>query len=231
MFVDADWLRAELEAGRSFGEIGAALGMDDSSVAYWAKKHGLRSSHAERHAAKGAVDRTELERLARAGATLREMATALERSVATIRYWLRRWEIERPPRRSRRPADPATAPPVVEMDCRRHGRVDFRLEGRGYYRCKACRAERVSAWRRRVKQTLVAEAGGSCVACGYDACPAALQFHHLDPREKSFILSREGVTRSIAEARAEARKCVLLCANCHAEIEVGHRALPAREAA
>jgi hypothetical protein len=36
----------------------------------------------------------------------------------------------------------------------------------------------------------------------------------------------EGVTRSRAEARAEARKCVLLCANCHAEVEAGYRSLP-----
>lgn len=77
-----------------------------------------------------------------------------------------------------------------------------------------------------MKQTLVAEAGGACVACGYDACVAALQFHHLYPSEKSFMVSREGVTRSIAEARTEAEKCVLLCANCHAEVEVGYRTLP-----
>jgi hypothetical protein len=31
----------------------------------------------------------------------------------------------------------------------------------------------------------------------------------------------EGVARSLVRARAEARKCVLLCANCHAEVEAG----------
>jgi hypothetical protein len=114
----------------------------------------------------------------------------------------------------------------VELDCKRHGRVKFRLEGRGYYRCTRCRAERVSAWRRRVKRTLVREAGGRCTLCGYDRCVAALQFHHLDPSEKAFMVSREGVTRSMAEARTEAEKCILLCANCHAEVEVGYRRLP-----
>lgn len=68
---------------------------------------------------------------------------------------------------------------------------------------------------------LVAEAGGACVICGYERCPAALQFHHLQPSDKSFVISRRGVTRSLDEARAEAAKCVLLCANCHAEVEVG----------
>ena len=107
------------------------------------------------------------------------------------------------------------------MTCERHGRTRFRLEGRGYYRCMRCRQQGVSKRRRRVKQLLVEEAGGRCRLCGYDRTPAALQFHHLDRRAKSFALSHNGVTRSLAEARGEAAKCVLLCANCHAEVEAG----------
>ena len=68
---------------------------------------------------------------------------------------------------------------------------------------------------------MVEEAGGKCKACGYDRCPAALHFHHLEPAEKAFALSLRGVTRSMKALRAEAAKCVLLCANCHAEVEVG----------
>jgi hypothetical protein len=72
-----------------------------------------------------------------------------------------------------------------------------------------------------VKQILVSDAGGRCVQCGYDRCVAALHFHHGEPRNKAFDLSRHGVTRSLARARAEAGKCVLLCSNCHAEVEAG----------
>jgi IS30 family transposase len=36
----------------------------------------------------------------------------------------------------------------------------------------------------------------------------------------------EGVTRSFAEAQQEARKCVLLCSNCHAEVEAGMTEVP-----
>ena len=43
---------------------------------------------------------------------------------------------------------------------------------------------------------------------------------------KSFHLSMQGVARSIAAARAEMAKCVLLCANCHAEVEQGLVMLP-----
>jgi len=62
--------------------------------------------------------------------------------------------------------------------------------------------------------------------CGYDAYIGALQFHHLDPAQKSFGLSSQGFTRSLERMRQEAKKCVLLCANCHAEVEGGARALP-----
>jgi hypothetical protein len=77
-----------------------------------------------------------------------------------------------------------------------------------------------------VKRLLVEEAGGKCVVCGYDEHPAALQFHHLDPSRKEFQLSARGLTRGIDRARAEASKCVLLCANCHALVEIGVKELP-----
>ncbi len=171
----------------------------------------------------GAPDEELLQELAARGATLREMVAAADRSISTVRYWLDRWKIERADRPGK--VDPATAPAVMERHCTRHGLTRFVLEGRGYYRCMRCRQERVSEWRRRTKRLLVEEAGGRCALCGYDSCAAALQFHHLDPAAKRFALSRQGVTRSRAEARAEARKCVLLCANCHAEVEAGHRSL------
>ena len=70
------------------------------------------------------------------------------------------------------------------------------------------------------------EAGGGCAICGYAGYMGALQFHHVEPEGKSFALSRKGATRSIDQARAEAAKCVLLCANCHAEVEAGITSLP-----
>jgi hypothetical protein len=73
---------------------------------------------------------------------------------------------------------------------------------------------------------LIEEAGGACVLCGYDAVPAALEFHHVDPTQKRFGLAARGITRAIAELREEAAKCVLLCGNCHAAVESGAVQLP-----
>jgi DNA-directed RNA polymerase subunit RPC12/RpoP len=112
-------------------------------------------------------------------------------------------------------------------ECAMHGWTWFRRIGTSTrYRCAQCAVETVSNRRRRLKRILVEEAGGRCVACGYAGCVGVLQFHHLDPSTKRFHLGREGVTRSLERARAEASKCVLLCANCHAEVELGFRELP-----
>lgn len=75
--------------------------------------------------------------------------------------------------------------------------------------------------RRKIKAVLVEEAGGQCVLCGYSRCLRALIFHHLDPATKSFGIALHGSARSLERARNEARKCVLLCSNCHAEVEAG----------
>jgi hypothetical protein len=51
----------------------------------------------------------------------------------------------------------------------------------------------------------------------------------VDPEQKRLGLSRAGITLSIATLRDEATKCVLLCSNCHAEIEGGVIELPAKD--
>lgn len=106
--------------------------------------------------------------------------------------------------------------------CPRHGETEFAIVGsRRRLQCKRCRAYAVAKRRRRVKQTLVEEAGGKCVICGYNRCVAALEFHHRDPDTKSFGLAHRGVTLGIDRVREEAKKCALLCANCNAEVEAG----------
>lgn len=70
----------------------------------------------------------------------------------------------------------------------------------------------------RRKLQLLAEAGGCCTACGYRKNLAALAWHHTNPARKAFSLDvRSMSNRSEAEVRSEIAKCVLLCANCHAE--------------
>jgi transposase len=228
--------RASLERliahGISLAEIGRRFGVHESTVGYWVERHGLKAANASRHAAKGALEREDLVSLAAAGMSVAQIAERVGRSRATVRYWLRQHGVKthgqqgRPGPTSTRAAKAAGRATLMRV-CSEHGLSEFWLEGRGYYRCKRCRMERVSRRRRQVKLTLVEEAGGRCVLCGYGRCAAALHFHHVDPETKEFHISMHGVTRSLARARAEMAKCVLLCANCHAEVEVGMATLAA----
>jgi transposase len=226
--MERELLARWLEEGLSLQEIGRRVGKDASTVGWWVRKHGLRSPHASRHAPRGGLDREWLADRIRGGASIRSIAAAAGVSPTTVRHWLRRYSLQTKQSERIRQGRLARAEghPTATMTCLRHGESRFAIEGRGTYRCLRCRSEAVAARRRRVKEILVQEAGGGCAICGYAGYMGALQFHHLEPEGKSFALSRQGVTRSIEDARAEASKCVLLCANCHAEVEAGVTAVP-----
>lgn len=72
----------------------------------------------------------------------------------------------------------------------------------------------------------VAYKGGKCSICGYDKFAGALDLHHTDPKTKEFGIGEKGYTRSWAAVQREADKCVLVCANCHRELEAGITQLP-----
>jgi len=228
--MDSSMLAAQLESGRSIESIARELGRDPSTVAYWVNKHGLVSAFAAKHAARGGIAREQLEPLVEAGLSIRAIAQRLDVSYATVQHWLRKHGLEtaRTRRRRQTPRPGADGPAVLDGICDVHGSTSFTRRTDGYYRCLACRADAVVKRRRTVKQLLVEEAGGACRLCGYDRFPAALQFHHVDPRRKKFSLSHRGVTIALDAARAEAAKCILLCANCHAEVEGGYAAVERR---
>jgi len=189
--MDRDWLHEQLAAGRSIESLAREVGRDPSTVAYWVTKHGLVSAYAAKHAARGGITRDELEPLVAEGCTVDAIAKRLGFGATTIRYWLKRHGLSTA--RSIPPA-PSDRPPEIVRRCRKHGVTIHILTARGTrYRCKRCRAEAVSARRRRVKLALVAEAGGACTLCGYDRYAGALQFHHRDPAEKSFAIAGRGL--------------------------------------
>jgi len=223
--MNRDWLEAELGAGRSIEAIARGVGKDPSTVGYWMRKHGLASEHATQHARRGGVDRAVLEALVADGLTQLQIAARLGLGGSTVRYWLKRHGLRT--QRAHEVSVFASAQDIVMRRCRTRGWTEFVATGsKRQPRCRRCRSAHVSKRRRRLKEILVTEAGGACVICGYDRYHGALHFHHLAKAEKAFALSDAGVARSIAAARREAQKCVLVCANCHAEVECGLATLP-----
>jgi hypothetical protein len=84
-------------------------------------------------------------------------------------------------------------------------------------KCNSCR---VTYYRNKTKQKAVEYKGGSCTFCGYDKCLNALQFHHIDPNKKEFSIGSYSFNK-FDNLIDELDKCVLVCANCHAEIHAG----------
>jgi protein-arginine kinase activator protein McsA len=93
-----------------------------------------------------------------------------------------------------------------------------------HYYCKDC----VSSYNREkypdrsstekyhlLKQKIIEMMGGKCNRCGFYDGTYALEFHHVLPSSKSFIVSKHLNKDDAKLAMEEADKCILLCANCH----------------
>ena len=96
--------------------------------------------------------------------------------------------------------------------------------------CKKCHRAEVKNKRWEIKKKAVEYKGGECEICGYDQCLDNLVFHHVDPNSKSdklrmkrskHVYSVTGFSRKWEKVKAEIDKCVMVCRNCHGEIEAG----------
>lgn len=91
------------------------------------------------------------------------------------------------------------------------------------HKCITCRNEQSSelnvARGRFRKREIVKSLGGECSDCGGTFHPAAFDFHHIDPDEKSFNISGGNLAnKSLKKVLAEVSKCLLLCSNCHRKL-------------
>lgn len=96
--------------------------------------------------------------------------------------------------------------------------------------CKVCRKIVSSKWKdanrervrlkdsQRIKtaQNYIGELKTPCVKCG-ETRPYLIQFHHIDPSEKKFVLGSTGVFKNKQLIESESKKCICLCSNCHIE--------------
>lgn len=84
------------------------------------------------------------------------------------------------------------------------------------YECKKCFTKRTSQAVIQNKKRALAYMGEKCSRCGYSKYAGALHFHHVNPEDKHPNYRRM-LKWSWERQKEELDKCVLLCANCHAE--------------
>lgn len=73
-------------------------------------------------------------------------------------------------------------------------------------------------YRKRIKIALCKANGNRCALCGIEDNIVIYDFHHLDPSKKAFGITNN-ITKSKQAYADEAKKCVMLCSNCHRKIE------------
>jgi transposase len=220
--LDRETLEAMLAEGLSLEQISGRVGCHSSTVSYWVRKHGLIANGAALHASRGGLERDVLEGLIAQDLSVREIAERVDRSVASVRHWLKRYGLATTTNARRAETRLLRQAGI----CPTHGPTQHFARADGRLGCIRCRSESVVRSRQEAKRRLIEEAGGACALCGYARCQRALHFHHRDPSQKRFGLSNLGRGISLAALREEAAKCLLLCSNCHMEVESGISALP-----
>jgi len=110
-------------------------------------------------------------------------------------------------------------PKLVECSRGHDVAVTGRYNGKrdGYGPCKACNLINArEAKKRRIDFLQSFKLMVGCGKCGYNKSARALDFHHQDPRSKSFNIAQRPFA-PMKELLAEMNKCVVICRNCHAE--------------
>lgn len=89
----------------------------------------------------------------------------------------------------------------------------------GIYLCENCFRKRtvrpISKSRRWLWEQ---KAAVGCILCE-EGDPRCLDYHHVHPQKKKFNISSVVSTIPTRAIEIEIRKCVVLCANCHRQIE------------
>ena len=150
------------------------------------------------------MDKESLHNYCEEGLSTRGIAGVCGIGQTTVRYWLKKYDLK-------------TSVPLSVHKCSLCGEDDpSKFYGNKKYRCGDCHNKYTIAKARESKRKAVIYKGGGCAECGYNKCIAALEFHHINSKEKdpNFGKMKNWKFERIKE---ELDKCVLLCANCHRE--------------
>lgn len=173
------------------------------------------------------MDKISLIALINKDYSINDIAKELNKSKTTIRYWLKKYKLKtsHPFRKNKekyiRLINDGEA---FCSKCEKNKPIDefYNTEKsikNHYPYCKSC-SNIISVKRQRdIKLKCLKYKGGCCVFCGYDKYYGALEFHHINPKEKDFTIAVS--CKSFNNLLNELDKCILVCSNCHKELHAG----------
>jgi hypothetical protein len=150
-------------------------------------------------------------------------------------------------RKLKEETDPKSFPHQIEKKCKDCGEIkncdwqsSFNANGTPQYkpRCRECnnklhQKRRKARWgvimenkikrQKIIKQKCIDYLGGKCSVCGYKKSIRALTFHHRNRKEKEKTIALMIVNNSFEKIKKELDKCILVCFNCHMEIEENYK--------
>ena len=171
------------------------------------------------------MEKKILEQLISEGKSQRQIANELNSSQSNVRYWLSIHDLstlKQPYNRKFYESNNQNTK-ICTLCGEEKDLSNYRKSSGHKFQsyCKTCQNKYTIQRRRDIKIKSVEYKGGCCEVCGYDKCNEALHFHHINPEDKSFGIAANGINRSWEKVKKELDKCIMVCANCHAEIHAG----------
>jgi len=154
-----------------------------------------------------------------------QISKVIKKAPNTVTYWLNKFELKTNHKSFK---DKGILDYGGERECPRCTKTkplseyyDRRGKKGSSVYCKPCTTDQSTERQRNLKQLAIDYKGGGCEVCGYDKYNGALDFHHIDPTEKDFNISKITSYTFTDKVKAELDKCALVCSNCHREIYGG----------
>lgn len=166
------------------------------------------------------------------GKSLNEISKLTSKSLSSIRYWVDKYCIETNflsfKQIGKKEYQETRYCPRCKKDILTSNFYQRRGKSNSSTYCKSCTSDQTLERMRDLKCQMINYKGGKCSKCGYKKYQGALEFHHLDPKEKDFNPSSLKRYKFNELVKSELDKCILVCSNCHREIHDYIKSSPAQ---
>ena len=168
------------------------------------------------------MEKEILEKFLEDGYSLNKISKETGKSLTTIIYWKEKYQLKSNYKNFKNLEKSEYGETRFCQRCQKNVKTENFYQRRGKENsspyCKPCTNEQTIERTRKLKTQMIEYKGGCCVRCGYNKYQGALEFHHLDPKEKDFNPSHLKKYSFDDRIKNELDKCILVCANCHREI-------------